>query len=132
LTVTQLEIQSNEIPNTMSESKSINTLLLEIIISSKYESITIRDLNNHTLQILSNPWWASMNVDLRLSIAWDKSSHTPSWRFYLHCRIEETGSPGIIRIVCYQFLHHPSEHDTSSMGKHLLATAHITKLNKLT
>jgi hypothetical protein len=50
----------------------------------------------------------------------------------LHCGIEETGSPGIICILCYQFLCHPSAHGTSSMGKHLLAKAHIAKLNKLT
>jgi hypothetical protein len=50
----------------------------------------------------------------------------------LHCGIEETGRPGIICIVCHQVLRHPSEHGTSSMGKHLLAKAHIAKLNELT
>jgi hypothetical protein len=50
----------------------------------------------------------------------------------LYCGIEETGSTGIICIVCHQVLHHPSEHGTSSMGKHLLAKAHIAKLNELT
>jgi hypothetical protein len=50
----------------------------------------------------------------------------------LHCGIEETGSPGIICIICHQHLCHPSEHETSSLGKHLLAKAHIAKLNKLT
>ena len=44
----------------------------------------------------------------------------------------ENRSPGIICIVCHQVLRHPSEHGTSSMGKHLLAKAHITKLNELT
>jgi hypothetical protein len=56
----------------------------------------------------------------------------PSWQFYLHCGIEETGSPGIIFIVCHQALRHLSEHGTSLMGKHLLAKAHIAKLHKLT
>jgi hypothetical protein len=46
--------------------------------------------------------------------------------------MEENGSPGIICIVCHQVLHHPSEHGTSSMGKHILAKAHIAKLNELT
>jgi len=50
----------------------------------------------------------------------------------MHCRIEETGSPGIISIVCHQVLCHPSEHGTSSVGKHFLAKAHIAKLNELT
>jgi len=43
-----------------------------------------------------------------------------------------TGSTGIICIVCHQVLRHQSEHGTSSMGKHLLAKAHIAKLNELT
>jgi hypothetical protein len=51
---------------------------------------------------------------------------------YLHCRIGQTGSPGIIFIVCYQVLRHPSEHGTGSMGKHWLTTAHIAKINELT
>jgi hypothetical protein len=73
-----------------------------------------------------------MNEGSKRPIAWNASRHAPSWRFYLHCRIEETGSPGIICIVCHQVLRHPSEHGTSSMGKHLLAKAHIAKLNELT
>jgi len=73
-----------------------------------------------------------MNVGSKPSIAWKNSRHAPSWRFYLHCGIEETGSPGIICIVCHQVLRHPSEHGTSSMGKHLLAKAHFAKLNELT
>jgi len=73
-----------------------------------------------------------MNVGLKRTIAWNASRHEPSWRFYLHCGIEECGSPGIICIVCHQVLRHPSEHGTSSMGKHLLAKAHIAKLNELT
>ena len=62
----------------------------------------------------------------------DDARHAPSWRFYLHCGIEETGSPGIICIVCHQVLCYPSEHETSSIGKHLLAKAHIAKLNQFT
>jgi hypothetical protein len=46
--------------------------------------------------------------------------------------MEETGSPSIIYIVCHQVLRHPSEHVTSSMGSHLLASVHIPKLNELT
>jgi len=73
-----------------------------------------------------------MNVDSKCPIAWNNSRHAPSWQFYLHCGIEETGSPGMICIVCHQVLHHPSEHGTSSMGKHLLTEAHIAKFNELT
>jgi len=116
----------------MSDSQSLNTSLLEVIISSKNERVFIRDLNDLTLQIIFDAWWASMNVGSKRSIAWKNSRHVPSWRFYLHCGIEETGRCGIICIVCHQVLRHPSEHGTSSMGRNLLANMHISKLNELT
>jgi len=103
-----------------------------VIISSKNEHVFIRDLSDLTLKIIIDAWWASMNVGSKRPIAWNNSIHVPSCRFYLHCGIEETGSPGIICIVCHQVLRHPSEHGTSSMGKHLLAKAHIAKLDELT
>jgi len=116
----------------MSDTQSLNTSLLEVMIFSKNERVFIRDLSDLTLQIIFDAWWASMHEGSKWPIAWKNSRHTPSWRFYLHCGIEETGSPGIIFIVCHQVLRHPSEHGTSSMGKHLLAKAHIAKLNELT
>jgi len=116
----------------MSDSKSLNTSLLEVMISSKNEHVFIRDLSDLILQIIFDAWWASMNEGLKWPIAWNNSRHALSWRFYLHCRIEGTGSPGIICIICQQVLRHPSEHGTSSMGKHLFAKAHIAKLNELT
>ncbi len=120
------------ISTTMSDTQSLNTSSLEVMISSKNERVFIRDLCDLTLQIIFDAWLASMNVGSKRPIAWKNSRHAPSWRFYLHCGIEETGSPGIICIVCHQVLRHPSEHGTSSMGKHLLAKAHIAKLNELT
>jgi hypothetical protein len=75
-----------------------------------------RDLSDHTLEIIYDAWWASMNVGSKLPIAWNDSRHAPSGRFYLHCGIDETGSPGIICILCHHVLRHPSEHGTSSMG----------------
>jgi hypothetical protein len=102
------------------------------MISSKNELVFIRDLSDLTLQIIFNVWWASMNAGSKRPIAWKNSRHAPSLRFDLHCGIEETGSTGIICIVCYQVLRHPLEHGTSSMGKHLPAKAHIAKLNELT
>ena len=84
------------------------------------------------MQIIFDAWLASMNVSSKQTIAWNNSRHAPSRRFYSYCGIEETNSPGIICIVCHQVLRHPSEHGTSSMGKHLLAKAHIAKLNQLT
>jgi hypothetical protein len=116
----------------MSDSKSLNTSWLEMMISSKNECVFIRQLRDLTLQIIFDAWWTSMTVGSKLLIAWNCSWYAFSWGFYLHCGIEETGSPGFICIVCYQVLHHPSEHGTSSKAKHLLATAHIANLNKST
>jgi len=116
----------------MSDKQSLNTSLLEVMMSSKHEPVFIRDLSDLTLQIIFDAWWASMNVGSKRPIAWKNSRHAPSWRFYLHCGIEKTSSPGIICIVCHQVLRHLSEHGTSSMGKHLLVKAHIAKLNELT
>jgi hypothetical protein len=116
----------------MSDTQSLNTSLLEVMISSKNECVFICDLSDLTLQIIVDALWAFMNVGSKRPIASKNSRHAPSWRFYLNCGIEETSSPGIICIVCYQVLRHPSEHGTSSMGKHLLAKAHIAKLNELT
>jgi len=116
----------------MSDTKSLNTSLLKVMICAKNESVFICDLSDLTSQIIFNAWWASMNVGSKRPIACNKSRHTSSWRFNLHCRIEETVSPGIICIVCHQVLHHPLEHGTSTMGKHLQAKAHIAKLNVLT
>jgi len=116
----------------MSDTNSLNTWLLEVMISSKNNRVFDRALSDRTLQFVFDAWWASMNVGLKRPIAWNNYRHAPSWRFYLHCGMEETGSPGIICIVCHQVLCHPSEHATTSMGKHLLAKAHIAKLNELT
>jgi len=73
-----------------------------------------------------------MIVDLKHPITWNHSRHASSWWWYLHCGIEETSSPGIRCIICHPVLRHPSEHGTSSMGKHLLAKAQIGMLNELT
>jgi hypothetical protein len=116
----------------MSDTHSLNTSLLEVMITSKTECVIIPDLSDLTLQIIFNAWWASINVGSKRLSACDKSRNAPSWQFYLHCGIEETGSPGIICIICHQVLRPPSEHGTSSMGKHLLANTQIAKLNEFT
>jgi hypothetical protein len=116
----------------MSDTKSLNTSLLEVMISSKNECVFIHNWSDRRLKFVFDAWWASMNIASKRHIAWNYSRHAPSWRFYLHCRMEETGSPSIICIVCHQVLRHPSEHVTSSMGRHLLASVHIPKLNELT
>jgi hypothetical protein len=105
---------------------------VEVMISSKNERVFVRDLNNLTIQIIVDAWRTSMNVDLKLSIAWNYSNNAPSLRFYLHCGTEETGSLGIICIVCHQVLCHPSEYLTSSLGTYLLAKARIAKVNEST
>jgi len=111
--------------------KILKYLITRGFISSQNKCVFIQDLSDLTLQIIFNAWWASMNVGSKRLIAWNNSRHAPLWRFYLHCGIEDSGSPGIICIVCHQVLRHPSGHGISSMGKHLVAKAHIAKLNEL-
>ena len=108
LTVIQVKLPRIQFPTTMSDTQSLHTSLREVMISLKNECFFIRDLSNLTLQIIFDAWWASMNVGSKQPIAWNDSRHVPLWRFYLHCRIEETGSPGIIYIVCHQVLRHSS------------------------
>jgi hypothetical protein len=72
-----------------------------------------------------------MNVGSKRPDVWNNFRHAPSWQFYLHCRIEETGCPVIICIVCLQVLRHSTDNGTGSMGKHLLVKAHIERLNGL-
>ena len=131
LTVTQMGLRKVQFPTAMSDTKSVNTVLLEVMISSNNECVFIRDLSDHTVQIIFDALLASMTVGSKRPVSWNNSRHALSWRFYLHCGVEETGSTGIICIVCHQVLRHPSTHGTSSMGKHLLANAHIAKLNEL-
>jgi len=54
----------------MSGTQSLNTSLLEVMISSKNQRVFIRDLSDHTLEIIFNAWWASMNVGSKRPIAW--------------------------------------------------------------
>jgi len=130
--VSRVGIPSILISTAMSDTQSLNTSLLEVMIPSKTERVCIPDLSDLTLQIIFDAWWASMDEGSKRPIAGNMSRHAQSWRFWLHRGIEETSSPGIICIVCHQVVPHPSEHGTCSMGKHLLAKAHIKKLNELT
>jgi len=116
----------------MSDTKSLNTSLLEVMVFSNNDRVFIPDLSNLTLQIIFNDWWASMNGGSNRRISWNDSRHAPSWQFYLHCGIEETSNPSIICLICHQVFWHPSEYGTSAMRKHLLAKAHIAGLNRLT
>jgi len=102
------------------------------MIFCKNELVFIYDLSDLILPIIVDAWWAILNVGSQHPIGWNNSRHASSCRFYLHYGIVETGSHEIICILCHQVLRHPSEYGTSSMGKHLLAKAHIAKLNELT
>jgi hypothetical protein len=132
LTVTQIELRTVQFPTTISDTKSLNTSLLEVIIPSINARVFIRDLSDLTLHIIIDAWWASINIGSKRPIGWKNSRHLPAWRFYVDCGIEESGSPVMISIICHQVFRHPSEYETSSMGKHVLPKARIAKVNKLT
>jgi hypothetical protein len=61
------------IPTTVLDSQSLNTSLLEGMISTKNELVFIRGLSDLTLQILFDAQWASMNVGWKCPIAWNLS-----------------------------------------------------------
>jgi len=52
LTVTQMELPRVQFPTAMSDTESLNTLLLEVMISSKNKPVFIRDLGDFTLPII--------------------------------------------------------------------------------
>jgi hypothetical protein len=116
----------------MSDCKSSNTSWQEVVISSKNEHVFIRNLSDLNLHITFDASRASLDVASTPHIHCNNCKHASSWRFYLHCGLEETGSPGIKYIVCHQVLRHPSEHGTSTMVNDLLGKAHIATLNQLT
>ena len=62
LTSFQVFLHGCQIPTAMSDLKSLNTSLLEVMISSKKDRVIIRDLNDITLQTIFNAWCASINV----------------------------------------------------------------------
>jgi len=130
--VSQVGSPSIPILSAISDWKSLYCTLLKVRISSKNERDFICDLSDLTLEFNFDAWCTSMTEGSKRPNAWNSSRHTPSWRFYLDCGIEETSSPGTICIICDQVLRHRWEHGTSSMGKHLLVKAHIGKLNELT
>jgi hypothetical protein len=132
LTVSQRELHSLQLPSAVTDSRSMNTPLLKVILSSHTEWGFICGLTDLSWQIIFNTFWASITVGLKCPIAWQNSRHEHSWCFYLQCGIAETSIPGIVCIVCYHVLPHPSAHGTSSMGKHLLAKVHFAKVKELT
>jgi len=131
LAVEWLESPRFPIPTAMSDSQSLNTWMLEIMISSKNEHVFVLGLSHLTFQIVIDAWRALMNLGLKQPIAWNNSRHASSWQFHIHCGNEDISSPGIICILCHQVLRHPSEHGTRRMGNHILAKAHNAQLKKL-
>jgi len=130
--VIQVGLHTYLLPTARLDSKSFNMSWFEHMIPSKIKRFFIRDLSDLPSQIIFHAWWASTNEGFNQPLAWNDSRHMPLGRFYLPCRIEETGRPGIIGILCQQVLRHPSDDGTSSMGIHLQAKADIEKLNELT
>jgi len=61
----------------MSDSKCLNTLLLEVPISSQNECVYIRDLSDVILIITFDVQWTSINVGSTCSIAWNNSRDVP-------------------------------------------------------
>ena len=75
--VFRVRFHSCLIPTAVLDWKSLNTSLLEVIITSQNELVFLGDLGDLRLQIIFDAWWASMNVDSKQPIAWNNSRHAP-------------------------------------------------------
>jgi len=116
----------------MSDSKSLNTSLLEVIISSKNEHVFMHDLSDHSFQIIVDIWGVSMTLGLKWPVVWNISRHVALWQICLHCRIDKTGSHGIISLVCHHDLHYPFTTWDLLNVETVTGKAHIGMLNELT
>jgi hypothetical protein len=82
LTVTQIESHRVQFPTMMSDTTSLNTSLLEVMITSKNERIFIPHVSDLNVQIIFDAWQVSIYVGSKQPIAWNNSIHAPSWRFH--------------------------------------------------
>jgi len=69
----QVVLSSIQIPTAMLDSKSLETSLLEVVISSKNYGVSIRDLSDLTVQIIFDAWWTSINVGSNHPSAWNNT-----------------------------------------------------------
>ena len=58
LPVTQVELPRVQFPTWLSDTKSLKSVLQEIMISTKNECVVICDMSELTLQIIFTTWWA--------------------------------------------------------------------------
>ena len=56
LTVTQVELPTEQYPTMLSDRNSLDTSLLEVLISSKHECVFFRDLSDPALHIVFDAW----------------------------------------------------------------------------
>jgi len=81
-TVSEVEMGSYQIFTMMSDAASLDSPVLEVVISSNNECVIIRDLTDRTLQIILDARCSSLTVGWKCTIAWNNSSHVPSWQFF--------------------------------------------------
>jgi hypothetical protein len=71
LTVTQVKLLKVQFPTAMTDTKSLNTSWLDVMISSKTQCVFIRDLSYITLQIIFDGLWAAMDLGSNRPFGWD-------------------------------------------------------------
>lgn len=79
VTITQLKLCSIQFPTAMSDSNSVNSFLLEVIMSSQNKSIFSHDSFNHTWQMILIASRTTLNAASKRHILWNDSSQAPSW-----------------------------------------------------
>jgi hypothetical protein len=58
--------------------------------------------------------------------------HAPSLQLTVSCKLEVSGSPGMLCVVCHHVRHHLPDYGTGLVGTQLQTTAQIAKLDELT
>lgn len=130
--MSQYELHHFNISTTVADSQSLNKSFLEILIPSTKELVIIRDLSDIDFQLTCGTLWASIYVGSKCLTDSDNFRFVPLRGFYVHIRLQETASPGIICIGCDQCLRYWSEHGTSPIGIHSLTKVQIEMLNEST
>ena len=77
--VCRVGIPSNLLSTAMPDTRSLNTSLLEVMISSNNAPVVVHHLSDLTLQIIFDACWALMNEGSKWPIGWNNSRHAQSW-----------------------------------------------------
>jgi hypothetical protein len=68
------------------------------------DGVFIHDFTDKTLKMTFDIWWKSMHVEIKRTIIWRSSGHSPAWRFFKHCINEQNGIPALYILYAMRFV----------------------------